>query len=270
MADLRSLKDRIKCRLNGSGKAASYSITDALTQLDKLIWKTANSYRMKVKHLDIDDLFQQGCLGVLTAWQKFDATRDIAFITYANWWIIKYIQNFCSAMEYSITLNSQNQKLYKEICMAHGVTDSVKATPKNAALALLAKTNNGLTKKLDKDEFSEEDEQLPLAEGNHDVAPVLDALLESLREKLGTKEYYVIVSLSGLVNDEPLTVNEICEKIDVTKDTVKAIRIKYADAILDCLRELRSSGKLGASNSASNANSAGKEYDGVSEQTGIC
>ena len=228
----RSLKDSIICRLHGKDTPKRYRVQDALTRLDKLIWKTANNFHMKVQHLDIDDLYQQGCLGVLTAWEKFDDTRDIAFITYANWWILKFIQTFCSAMEYSLTLNSQNQKIYKELCMSRGLSDSVAATPKNAALAMLAKCTNGFAKKLDKDEFSEDDVNIEKTESAHSMNPIIDDVLSKLKEKLDPKEYYIVVSSSGLTHDQPLSIQEISEKLNLPKDYVKTVKEKYHNAVL--------------------------------------
>lgn len=231
----RSLKESMVCRLHGKDTPKRYRVHDALTKLDKLIWKTANNFHMKVQHLDIDDLYQQGCLGVLTAWEKFDDTRDIAFITYANWWILKFIQTFCSAMEYSLSLNSQNQKIYKELCMGRGLSDSVAATPKNEALAMLAKCNNGFTKKLDKDEFSEDDVNLDKTEASHSVDPIINTILSKLKEKLDAKDYYIVVSSSGLVHDQPLTVIEISERLNLPRDYVKSVKEKHHNAILSAI-----------------------------------
>jgi len=44
--------------------------------------------RKYVKNLDdIDDYFSEGCIGLLNAFDKFDYTRDIRFMSYAVWWI---------------------------------------------------------------------------------------------------------------------------------------------------------------------------------------
>jgi RNA polymerase sigma factor (sigma-70 family) len=235
--DNRGIRDRMVCRLYGKDVAKSYTVNDALAKLDKLIWKTANNFHMKVQHLDIEDLYQQGALGVLTAWQKFDEKQPVAFITYANWWILKFIQTFCSAMEYSITLNSQNQKLYKELCNNQGLSADAdfKHTPRNDALALLAKTNNAYTKHLDKDEFSEEDVAIEATETTQNGEVVMAKLLGKLKETLPIKEYYVVVASSGLVHDQPMTVAEISERLDVTREYVRQTKTKHAGIVVEML-----------------------------------
>jgi RNA polymerase sigma factor (sigma-70 family) len=37
--------------------------------------------------MDIDDLVQAGCLGLLRAIELFDPKREVQFVTYATWWI---------------------------------------------------------------------------------------------------------------------------------------------------------------------------------------
>lgn len=242
MAD-RDLREKIVCRISGKDTMERRSIQEAIERLDKLVWKMSNNFHQKVPHLDMDDLYQQGCLGIITAWQKFDPTKGTAFITYANWWIYKYIQNFCSAMEYSLTLNSQNQKLYKTLCMSQGSTHSVTMSASNQALAALAKSNTGLTKKLDQDEFSAEDDNLDVAETEESYSPLINKVLDNLKMQLMPREYYVVVASSGLLHDQPLSTQDISERLDVTEKTVKDILEKYSGMLRTAIESI--SGQVG-------------------------
>lgn len=51
----------------------------------RLVAKIAFSYR--TKGLPLDDLLQEGCIGLITAADKFDYRKGYKFSTYAVWWI---------------------------------------------------------------------------------------------------------------------------------------------------------------------------------------
>ncbi len=50
------------------------------------VWKMARGYR-RTQHLTLDDLFQEGMIGLLKATELFDTTMGFRFKTYATWWI---------------------------------------------------------------------------------------------------------------------------------------------------------------------------------------
>lgn len=51
------------------------------------IWGQSGSGR-----LDVDDLIQEGCFGLMEAISRFDPERGTKFLTYAVWWIRKFMQ----------------------------------------------------------------------------------------------------------------------------------------------------------------------------------
>ena len=51
------------------------------------IWGKLGSSR-----LDVDDLIQEGCFGLMEAISRFDPERGTKFLTYAVWWIRKFMQ----------------------------------------------------------------------------------------------------------------------------------------------------------------------------------
>ncbi len=59
----------------------------------KLITKVANRYRKVVENCDVDDLIQEGTIGIMKAIEKFDVNKGTEFSTYAKFWIDKYIIN---------------------------------------------------------------------------------------------------------------------------------------------------------------------------------
>ncbi|MCI9458529.1 MAG: sigma-70 family RNA polymerase sigma factor [Oscillospiraceae bacterium] len=46
--------------------------------------------------LDVDDLIQEGCFGLMEAIDRFDPERGTKFLTYAVWWIRKFMREAAS------------------------------------------------------------------------------------------------------------------------------------------------------------------------------
>lgn len=46
--------------------------------------------------IDVDDLIQEGCFGLMEAISRFDPERGTKFLTYAVWWIRKFMQETVS------------------------------------------------------------------------------------------------------------------------------------------------------------------------------
>lgn len=55
------------------------------------IWGQSGSGR-----IDVDDLIQEGCLGLMKAISRFDPERGMKFLTYAVWWIRKFMRETVS------------------------------------------------------------------------------------------------------------------------------------------------------------------------------
>lgn len=55
------------------------------------IWGQSGSGR-----IDVDDLIQEGCFGLMEAISRFDPERGTKFLTYAVWWIRKFMQETVS------------------------------------------------------------------------------------------------------------------------------------------------------------------------------
>ena len=84
-------------------KASSPTVEAArgkLAQADLLRWTRAMSAK-RVAHsearklacalMEIEDLRQHGYIGLLSAAERFDPSRDIRFSTYARWWVRAHV-----------------------------------------------------------------------------------------------------------------------------------------------------------------------------------
>lgn len=57
---------------------------------------------------DMDDLVQEGSLGLMRALDKFEPDRDVRFITYASWWIKAYMSRYVLKTWSLVCLGSKN------------------------------------------------------------------------------------------------------------------------------------------------------------------
>ena len=67
----------------------------------RLVLKIASRYRY-IDSIQIEDLFQTGCIGLHKAIEKFDLSTDFKFSTYASWWIKQTIVRYCQENSTSI------------------------------------------------------------------------------------------------------------------------------------------------------------------------
>ena len=87
-----------------------------------------------------DDLVQEGCLGLLRAFDKWDSAKGIKVMTYASWWIKAYqkhyfIPNRC-IVAYGTTM--AQRKIYSHFSSVRAKLDAsgLGATPENIAKLL--------------------------------------------------------------------------------------------------------------------------------------
>ena len=84
--------------LNGD----KHAITKIINANERLVWKLARSYSNR--GVDVEDLVQEGKIGLLKAIEKFDPKRGIKFSTYATWWVRQAIGRYVSLNSTSATV----------------------------------------------------------------------------------------------------------------------------------------------------------------------
>ncbi len=72
----------------------------------KIAWSFARSTRM-----DFDDLFQEGCIALLEAEEKFDPDRGVRFSTFAYWAIKNHILNYINREKKKTLLPLDDEQL---------------------------------------------------------------------------------------------------------------------------------------------------------------
>ena len=196
--------------------------------------------------LTLPDLINEGNLGLIKAAKRFDETRGFKFISYAVWWIRQSILQALAEQSRIVRLPLNKIGSINKINKAYAVLEQKferPPTPEEIAdLVELSLTevkqslkNTGRHVSMDAPLIEGEDSNLYDVMGGSDESPNPDAqlMLESLREEirraldtLTPREADVVSSYFGLNGGHAMTLEEIGEKFDLTRERVRQIKEK--------------------------------------------
>ncbi len=84
-------RELIKLIQQGTPQECSAAMTELIKQNMHFLTVVAHRYHARRHILDTEDLVQAGATGLIVAAQRFDMTQDVKFMTYAGWYVKKYI-----------------------------------------------------------------------------------------------------------------------------------------------------------------------------------
>ncbi len=219
----------------------------ALEELTKanLRFVVSVSKQYQNQGLSLPDLINEGNLGLIKAAQRFDETRGFKFISYAVWWIRQSILQALAEQSRIVRLplnkigsinkiNKATAKLeqkyerepdYREIA---GILDMTVNEVKES------KRNAGRHVSMDAPLIQDEDNNMyDILKSEESITPETGLLYESLRKEidraistLTQREADVIRLYFGLNGGHPMTLEEIGEKFDLTRERVRQIKEK--------------------------------------------
>ncbi len=195
--------------------------------------------------LSLPDLINEGNLGLIKAAQRFDETRGFKFISYAVWWIRQSILQALAEQSRIVRLPLNKIGSINKINKASARLEQIferEPNPKEIAGELEltenevkeSQRNAGRHVSMDAPLIQDEDNNMYDVVRNDDaITPETGLLYESLRreieravETLTQRESDVVKLYFGLGEGHPMTLEEIGEKFDLTRERVRQIKEK--------------------------------------------
>lgn len=194
----------------------------AVTRLVEANLRFVVSYAKRYRGLGVSflDLIHEGNLGLIEAARRFDPTRNVKFITYAVWWVRESMMHLLSDQTRAFSFPP---KLFSVL---HRATEDVSLSDPVARA-------DGQSREIE-DVLAQG--QVPPVEDEMIHQSDLDELAAALLD-LDRKELQVVRLRYGLDDDEPRTLQEIGDRMHLTRERVRQIESRAKD-------KLRRSAKL--------------------------
>ncbi len=225
-------------------KKGDQAALEALTKANlRFVVSVAKQYQNQ--GLSLGDLINEGNLGLIKAAKRFDETRGFKFISYAVWWIrqsilqalaeqsrivrlplnrvgaLNKIGKAYSQLEQEYERDPSAQELAKELDMDENeVADTLKISGRHVSMdAPFAQgEDNRLLDVLQNDQQPNPDSTLMVESLKTEIERALSTLTE--------REAEVIRLYFGLNNEHSLTLEEIGERFNLTRERVRQIKEK--------------------------------------------
>ena len=195
--------------------------------------------------LSLPDLINEGNLGLIKAAQRFDETRGFKFISYAVWWIRQSILQALAEQSRIVRLPLNKIGSINKINKAYATLEQEhERAPSAEEISELLDMSESDVKESMKNSGRHVSMDAPLVEGEdsnlYDVlntgespSPDVELMNESLRieierslQTLTPREADLIRLYFGLNGSHPMTLEEIGETFDLTRERVRQIKEK--------------------------------------------
>ncbi|AIG30794.1 sigma-70 family RNA polymerase sigma factor [Flavobacterium psychrophilum] len=225
-------------------KAGDQRALEKLTKANlRFVVSVAKQYQNQ--GLTLPDLINEGNLGLIKAAQRFDETRGFKFISYAVWWIRQSILQALAEQSRIVRLPLNKIGSINKINKMYALLEQSNERPPSAEEIAkeLDMTVNDVKESM-KNSGRHLSMDAPLVEGEdsnlYDVLrsgespnPDRELIIESLRteierslETLTPREADVVRLYFGLADQHPMTLEEIGETFDLTRERVRQIKEK--------------------------------------------
>jgi RNA polymerase sigma factor, sigma-70 family len=240
--DLLSPEDEIQLaiKIRKGDRSAFEQLTKANL---RFVVSVAKQYQNQ--GLSLGDLINEGNLGLIKADTRFDETRGFKFISYAVWWIrqsilqalaeqsrivrlplnrvgtLNKIGKAYSSLEQEYEREPNSSELAKELKMdADEVADALKISGRHISMdaPLTQSDENRLLDVIENEELPAPDHLL--------MSESLKTEIDRILSTLSDREAEVIKFYFGLNKEHSLTLEEIGERFNLTRERVRQIKEK--------------------------------------------
>lgn len=198
------------------------------------------------RSLTLNDLINEGNLGLVKAAQKFDHTRGFKFISYAVWWIRQSIMQALAEQSRMVRLPMNKLGTINKVNrIASELEQKLERSPTHEELAEILEMEAGDITSMLTSSFKQMSVDAPFEEGEGNS--LLDVLEDTATEKtdsglaykaslkieterflsnLPYKEQQVIKLYYGIGIEEPMSLEQIGELMNISRERVRQIKEK--------------------------------------------
>ena len=195
--------------------------------------------------MSLPDLINEGNLGLIKAAQRFDETRGFKFISYAVWWIRQSILQALAEQSRIVRLPLNKIGSLNKINKAYArLEQEYERTPNPEEVALELDItdaevresirHSGKHLSMDAPLATDEDNTMyDFMRSEETTTPEAELMYESLRMEINRaistltpKESDILKMFFGLDGNPPMTLDEIGEQFDLTRERVRQIKEK--------------------------------------------
>jgi len=152
----------------------------------------------------LDDLVQEGNVGLMKAIEHFDSKKNVRFATYAVWWIRAYITRYLKDNRSQVRGGESERGVMADFSLDVPVEDDGDVT---------------FLDRLE-DQGPTPDEQALAAEQDEEV----QAALQRVRRRIGDLGWDILQE--RLTQDKPTTLEEIGQRWGVSRERVRQVELK--------------------------------------------
>ena len=198
--------------------------------------------------MSLEDLFNEGCIGLDTAIQKFDYTLGYKFSTYAIYWIKQCVSrnllDKCSIIRVPVHTREELIRIHKisnELEMELHREPTLEEIEKRSSIPVerikfllhgdLVNQTTSLNKTVNNHDTDTELGDLLYLADKHDPENIIEEetnrlAVENMLSVLREKERFVLIHRYGLYGHEEKTLAEVGEMLHVTRERVRQIEMQ--------------------------------------------